>query len=83
MSMPKAYDPQHGYKYQILVLCPGQREYEHCDYAKDNEEKRYLIGEYRLSYGAGFSFKSILLPRKYWNEVDDNDTEEDDEENTE
>lgn len=68
MSNPKAYEPQQGYKYQILVKTPYDRAYEHCDYAKDNTEKNYLIGEYKLAYGNGFSFKSILLPRKYWKE---------------
>lgn len=69
MSKPKAYDPQQGYKYQIL--CRNQkyngREWEHCDYAKDKTEKNYLINEYRLAYGVGYEFKSILLPVKYWN----------------
>jgi hypothetical protein len=68
MSRPKAYDPQQGYKYQILVMCPNDREYEHCDYAKDKQELNYLVGEYRLAYGAGFSFKPILLPQKYWSD---------------
>lgn len=65
--MPKAYSPEYGYKYQILTMCPGERSYEHCDYAKDKAEKDYLLKEYRLAYGAGFSFKTILLPAKYWN----------------
>jgi len=66
MSQPLAYAPEHGYKYQLLVMCPNERSYEHCDYAKDREEKKFLLEEYRLSYGAGFSFKTILLPAKYW-----------------
>lgn len=70
MSMPKVYDPQYGYSYQIL--CRNQqyngREWEHCDYAKDSKEKKFLIAEYRLAYGAGYEFKSILLPEKYWKE---------------
>ena len=66
MTYPQAYDPQEGYKYQILVKTPYDRAYEHCDYAKDSEEKSYLIGEYRLAYGPGFEFKTILLPQKYW-----------------
>lgn len=66
MSMPKAYDPQTGYKYQILVMTPYSREYEHCDYAADRKERDYLIGEYRLAYGPGFSYKAITLPVKYW-----------------
>ena len=68
MSLPKAYEPEQGYKYQILTRNQqyNGREWEHCDYAKDSKEKKYLIGEYRLSYGAGWEFKSILLPQKYW-----------------
>jgi hypothetical protein len=66
MSRPKAYDPQEGYQYQILVMCPGTREYEHCDYAKDRQEKNQLIREYKMAYGPGFTFNSILLPQKYW-----------------
>jgi hypothetical protein len=66
MSKCKAYEPQQGYKYQILVKCGGERSFEHCDYAKDKEEKNYLLNEYRLAYGVGCSFKTILLPMKYW-----------------
>ncbi|PGO60678.1 hypothetical protein [Priestia megaterium] len=68
MTYPKAYEPQQGYKYQILVKTPYDRAYEHCDYAKDNEEKNHLIKEYQMAYGAGHYFKSILLPKKYWNQ---------------
>lgn len=42
------------------------REWEHCDYAKDRAERNYLIKEYRMAYGAGYEFNSILLPQKYW-----------------
>lgn len=67
MTMPIAYDPQQGYRYQILCKNPSyDRAWEHCDYAKDYEEKKHLIGEYRLAYGAGYMFKSIMLPVKYW-----------------
>jgi hypothetical protein len=69
MSRPVAYDPQDGYKYQIL--CRNQqygRAYEHCDYAKDKCEKNYLVGEYRMAYGSGWEFKVIILPREYWPE---------------
>lgn len=67
MAYPQAYEPQQGYKYQILVKTPYDRAYEHCDYAKDREERNYLINEYRLAYGGGYSFKTIMLPQKYWN----------------
>lgn len=67
MSRPAAYDPQEGYKYQIL--CRNQsydRAYEHCDYAKDRSELKHLLANYRLAYGGGWEFKTILLPRKFW-----------------
>jgi hypothetical protein len=67
MTMPKAYYPEQGYKYQILVWDNYNRCYDHCDHAKDKQEKNYLVGEYRLSFGNGFRFKVIELPRKYWN----------------
>jgi hypothetical protein len=68
MSKPKAYVPEQGYMYQILCrhLQYNGREWEHCDYAKDFKDKKYLLGEYRLAYPAGYEFKSILLPEKYW-----------------
>jgi hypothetical protein len=65
MSRPKAYRPEDGYKYQILTRMGGEREWEHCDHAKDKTELNYLLGEYRLAY-RGFEFKTITLPRKYW-----------------
>ena len=68
MSKPNAYEPQQGYQYQILTRNQqySGRTWEHCDYAKDKQDKNYLIGEYRIAYGAGWEFKSILLPAKYW-----------------
>lgn len=66
MGYPKAYEPTEGYKYQILVMTPYDRAYEHCDYASDKEERDYLISNYRQAYGPGFGFKAILLPKKYW-----------------
>ena len=70
MGYPKAYDPQQGYQYQILCR---NRSYdglvwEHCDYARDGSDKAYLLKEYRMAYGAGYEFKTIQLPQKYWNE---------------
>jgi len=67
MSLPKAYDPQQGYKYQLLTRYNNEA-YEHCDYAKDSQEKKYLLDEYKLAYGNEFSFKTIMLPQKYWKE---------------
>ena len=53
-------EPEEGQKFQILCRLHGD-EWEHCDYAKDREEKNYLLGEYRLAYGNGFEFKTIHL----------------------
>lgn len=67
MSKPQAYNPEHGYKYQILCRnLQYSRSFEHCDYAKDHTERKQLINEYKLAYGVGWEFKSILLPQKYW-----------------
>jgi len=65
MTKPIAYDPQTGYKYQILSRYLNN-SYEHCDYAKDKQEKNYLLSEYKLAYGNQFSFKVMSLPKKYW-----------------
>jgi hypothetical protein len=65
--MPKAYDPQEGYRYQIL--CRNQeydRAWEHCDYAVDRADKKHLLENYRMAYGAGWEFKTIMLPQTYW-----------------
>jgi hypothetical protein len=64
MSRPKAYDPQQGYKYQILCKLDC-REWEHCDYAVDRADKEHLLKNYRDAY-QGFELKTIQLPRKYW-----------------
>ncbi len=53
-------EPEEGQKFQILCRLHGD-DWEHCDYAKDREEKNYLLGEYRLAYGNGFEFKTIHL----------------------
>lgn len=67
MSKPKAYSPADGYVFQIFTRQIGHGvQWEHCDYAKDANEKKYLIGEYRLAYGSSFEFKSIMLPMRYW-----------------
>lgn len=70
MSRPQAYCPEQGYQYQILTKQVTDRTWEHCDYAKDRAELKYLRGEYKLAYGNEFEFQSILLPKKYWKEVD-------------
>ena len=53
-------EPEEGQKFQILCRYQGG-DWEHCDYAKDRAEKNYLLGEYRLAYGSGFEFKTIIL----------------------
>lgn len=63
MSKPKAYSPEMGYRYQIL--CRNSHEWEHCDYATDKQDKNHLLDNYRQCY-AGFEFKVITLPMKYW-----------------
>jgi hypothetical protein len=67
MAMPKAYEPQEGYRYQILCRHPvyNGREWEHCDYATDMRDRNHLLENYRLAY-QGYEFKTILLPVKYW-----------------
>ena len=65
MSRPKAYEPEHGYQFQLFCRC-GSRTWEHCDYAKDRDELTYLLDEYRMGYGPGWGFKWECLPEKYW-----------------
>lgn len=67
MPNPKAYSPEKGYMFQILVQFPGSREYEHCDYAVSTKDRNYLLQNYREAYrGSGASFRVIGLPQKYW-----------------
>lgn len=66
MSRPLAYDPQEGYRWQILTRGPVDRAWEHCDYATDTRDLHHLLGEYRLAYGPGWSFRAISLPRRFW-----------------
>lgn len=66
MAYPKEYDPQQGYMYQLFVKTPHQRAYEHLDYAEDKADKNHLMKEYKIAYGAGYYFKALLLPQKYW-----------------
>ena len=65
MTMPKAYAPERGYMYQILCRTFGEG-WEHCDYAKDKDERDYLIGQYQLAYGGNWDIKAYKLPRKWW-----------------
>lgn len=64
---PKAYAPEAGYRFQLLCRNTAYgREWEHCDYARDRQERNYLRTNYQQAYGAGWEFMSILLPAKYW-----------------
>lgn len=66
MTRPKTYSPQQGYKYQLFCReLPHQRQWDHCDYARDRREKDDLLAEYRLAYGPGFTFKVCRFPAKY------------------
>jgi hypothetical protein len=66
MAHPKAYNPQQGYKYQILCRISCGREWEHCDYSTLKKgDLNKLLGEYKLAYGSGWEFKVILLPSRY------------------
>lgn len=75
MGRPKAYNPEQGYKYQILSRNPRYigLEWEHCDYAVGEQDRDFLLSEYRLAYGLGWEFKSLLLPKKYWKKGDSDD----------
>jgi len=69
MTYPKAYEPEFGYMYQLLTRNENNKGvWEHCDYAKDKQEKDYLISQYKLAYRneASTEFKVIILPQKYW-----------------
>jgi hypothetical protein len=67
MSRPQAYEPQDGYRFQILCRNPQcGRAWEHCDYAVDTADKKHLLANYRLAYGPGWDFRSILLPSRCW-----------------
>lgn len=67
MTRPKAYGPQQGYRFQILCRNYPERTWEHCDYAKDKDERVHLVSEYRLAYRRGWEFTTLQFPRKYWN----------------
>lgn len=67
MAHPKAYDPQQGYKYQILCRnISYSREWEHSDYSTLKKgELNKLLDEYKIAYGSGWEFKVILLPERF------------------
>lgn len=72
MTHPQACNPEYGYKFQILAkntrFSRIWDHWDHCDYATDKGNKNYLLTKYRQAYGAGWEFKVIVLPRKYWPE---------------
>ena len=64
---PKAYDPEHGYRYQIFCRDLSiSRTWEHCDYATDIDDRQHLLTEYCIAYGPSWQFKTVLLPAKFW-----------------
>jgi len=64
MTMPKAYNPQQGYKFQILYRGYGV-EWEHLDYAASREERDYLLKEYQIAFHGRGQYKFIYLPARY------------------
>lgn len=67
MSKPQAYEPQDGYRFQIL--CRNRtygQAWEHCDYATDRSDRAHLLTNYSQAYGPGWEFKTITLPAKCW-----------------
>lgn len=69
MAQPKAYAPEQGYQYQILIRNQkyNGREWEHLDYSTDKGDKEELMTNYRMAYrGQGYEFNVILLPAKFW-----------------
>jgi hypothetical protein len=69
MTRPREYDPRPDCRYQIFcryIDCGPA--WEHCDYATDPPDKTHLLKNYREAFGAGWNFKVIQLPRKYWPE---------------
>jgi hypothetical protein len=68
MAKPQAYQPAEGYRFKLLARHSvySGRTWEHCDYATDRDDRRHLMENYRLAYGAGWEFRAILLPAKYW-----------------
>lgn len=65
MTRPKAYDPQPGYRYQLVARQAGGT-YEHIDYATNRAEMKQLKEDYRLAFGPEWQIKAIPLPQKYW-----------------
>jgi hypothetical protein len=65
MSRPKVYNPQDGYRFQIFCR-RYTTEWEHCDYAVDCSDRKHLLTEYSMAYGAGWEFKTVQLPRRCW-----------------
>lgn len=68
MTLPKAYEPEKGYMFQILTRNKWNKGgWEHCDYAKDVKDKNYLLANYKLAFNEpSTEFKVIKLPVQYW-----------------
>ena len=72
MTMPKCYEPEQGYMFQIIGRDLNySRSFEHVDYAKDKQERTYLLSEYSLAYGQSWELKAIRLPLKYHKKIKD------------
>jgi hypothetical protein len=67
MTLPQAYEPQYGYRYQILYRVSPNHSWESIDYAIDKSDRDHLMREYHMAPQGG-EYRSIELPRKYWSE---------------
>ena len=66
MSQPKSLRSSAWLSISDSLPFYGRQRMGHCDYATDRADRRHLLDNYRLAYGVGWSFKTILLPTKYW-----------------
>lgn len=66
MTLPQAYEPQYGYRYQILYRYRSTDSWESIDYAVDKSDRDHLMREYNMAQNG--EYKCIELPRKYWPE---------------
>lgn len=70
MNMTKSVNDIQGHMYQILIRYKesSSPSFNHCTYAKDKIDLKNLLFDYNANFGNTCSFKSILLPKKYWGE---------------
>lgn len=62
----KAYEPQEGYRFQLVARWTVSGAFEHLDYAVDSTELARLLKEYRLAFGTGWWYRIITLPQRFW-----------------